>query len=80
MSETVEQRLAVIFEKVFSIDAAEFKPTLQPEDILRWDSLGHMSLILELEDVFGVQLEVDEITEITSGQKIIDILKAKNIA
>jgi acyl carrier protein len=72
-------RVAAIFEKAFGIDRSEFRPNLAPEDVLRWDSLGHMTLVMELEDAFGVHFEVDEITEMSSGQKIIDLLHAKGV-
>ena len=76
---TTQDRLAAIFEKVFGIEAGDFSPDLAPEDVLRWDSLGHMTLVMDLEDAFGVHFEVDEITEMTSGRKIIEILRAKGV-
>jgi acyl carrier protein len=72
-------RVAALFEKVFGIEPGEFKPEMVPEDVLRWDSLGHMTLMMDLEDTFGVHFEVDEIAEMSSGQKILDILKAKGV-
>jgi acyl carrier protein len=76
---TTLERVAAIFEKVFGIEAAEFSPDLAPEDVLRWDSLGHMTLVMDLEDAFGVHFEVDEITEMASGRKIIELLQAKGV-
>ena len=73
----VNERLAAIFEKVFDVEATGFSPNLTPEDVLRWDSLGHMTLVMDLEDEFGVHFEVDEITEMTSAGKIIEMLQAK---
>ncbi|MBU4273953.1 MAG: acyl carrier protein [Planctomycetes bacterium] len=75
----VIERLAAIFDKVFGVEADEFSPDLTPEDVLRWDSLGHMTLIMDLEDEFGVHFEVDEITEMTSAGRIIEILQAKGV-
>jgi len=72
-------RLAAIFEKVFDLEPAEFSERLVPEDVLRWDSLGHMTLAMELEEQFGVQLEVDDIMEMTSAGKILEILRAKGV-
>ena len=72
-------RVAAIFEKTFGIEAAEFSLKTVPEDVLRWDSLGHMNLVMELEDAFNIHFEVDEITEMSSGGKIIEILKAKGV-
>ncbi len=75
----MNERLAAIFEKVFSIETDDFSPELTPEDVLRWDSLGHMNLVAELEETFGVQFEVDEITEMTTAGRIIEILRAKGM-
>jgi len=75
----LSERLAAIYEKVFGVETGEFSPNLTPEEVLRWDSLGHMNLVMELEDVFGVHFEVDEITEMTSVGKIIEILQSKGV-
>lgn len=75
----LSDRVAAIFEKTFSIEASDFSLDTGPEDVLRWDSLGHMTLVMNLEDAFDVHFEVDEITEMSSGGKIIEILKAKGV-
>jgi acyl carrier protein len=75
MTETVSG----IFEKVFGIEPSEFSLELVPEDVLRWDSLGHMTLVMELEDAFGVHFEVDEITEMSSARKVLEVLQAKGV-
>jgi acyl carrier protein len=76
---TTSDRVAALFEKTFGIEASEFSPDLVPEDVLRWDSLGHMTLVMELEDAFGVHFEVDEIAELSSGRKILEVLQAKGV-
>jgi acyl carrier protein len=76
---TLTDRVAAIFEKVFGIEAADFSPDMAPEDVLRWDSLGHMTLVMDLEDAFSVRFDVDELTEMTSGGKIIELLRAKGV-
>jgi acyl carrier protein len=76
---TVIDRLAAIFEKVFGIEPGDFSLDTVPEDVLRWDSLGHMTLVMDLEDAFGVHFEVDEIAELTSGRKIVEVLRAKGV-
>jgi acyl carrier protein len=77
---SLNNRLATIFEKVFGIDPADFSLDTVPEDVLRWDSLGHMSLVMELEDTWNLHFEVDEITEMSSARKIVEILQAKGVA
>ena len=42
-----------------------------------WDSLRHLNLIVELESEFDTTFEPEEIAEMTSVQKIIEVLKKK---
>jgi acyl carrier protein len=72
-------QVSAVFEKVFGIDGESFSLDMVPEDVPRWDSLGHMSLVTELENTFNVHFEVDEITELSSGRKALEILKAKGV-
>lgn len=72
-------RVATLFEKTFKVEREEFSEDLVPEDVLLWDSLGHMNLVTELEDEFRLQFEVDEITEMSSAGKIIEILQSKGV-
>jgi len=72
-------RVAAIFEKVFDLQSAEFSEKLVPEDVLRWDSVGHMALVMELEKQLGVHLEIDDIMEMTSAGKILEILRANGV-
>jgi acyl carrier protein len=44
-----------------------------------WDSIGHMSLVVALEDAFGVELEPAEIRGITSFAQGIEILRGKGV-
>jgi acyl carrier protein len=76
---SIEERLAILFQKVFKIERDEFSPHLQPEDLLLWDSLGHMNLVMDLEETFDVHFEADEITEMTSAVRIVELLKAKGV-
>lgn len=76
----VVNRLAAAFEKAFDFDPAKFSPQLAPEDVPNWDSIGHMNLVATLEQEFNLQFEVDEIMEMSSPQKILDILKTRGVA
>ena len=74
---SLADRLAALFEKSFQLDSGDFSPNLVPEDVMLWDSLGHMNLVMAMEDEFDVQFEVEEITEMTTAGKILEILEAK---
>lgn len=73
----VAERLANVFQKIFGLEPNRFTLNMAPEEVPNWDSIGHMNLVAELEQEFQQQFEVDEIMEMSSPQKILDILKAK---
>jgi acyl carrier protein len=47
---------------------------LKYQDIPEWDSVGHMQLMATLEDVFSIELDVDDIIDFSSFKKGIEIL------
>jgi acyl carrier protein len=40
-----------------------------------WDSIGHMALVAELEDRFGIMLETDDIVAMSSYAASIEVLR-----
>jgi acyl carrier protein len=40
-----------------------------------WDSVGHMQLMTQLEDVFGIALEMEDILDFSSYEKGMDIMR-----
>jgi len=40
-----------------------------------WDSVGHMQLMTQLEDAFGIALEMEDILEFSGYEKGMDILR-----
>jgi acyl carrier protein len=44
-----------------------------------WDSVGHMALVAELEDRFGISLETDEIVGMSSYAKTVETLRTHGI-
>jgi acyl carrier protein len=49
------------------------------ESVDKWDSIGQMSLVAIIEDVFGIEFEPDEVMQFTSFAAGVDILKNHNI-
>jgi len=70
---TNKEKYTKIFTEMFSIkeeDAME----LEYMKISEWDSVGHMSLIAELEDEFGITMDTDDIIDFSSYKKGMEIL------
>lgn len=47
---------------------------LEYQSIPEWDSIGHLSLVANLEDAFGISIDIEDITELSSYVKGLEIL------
>ena len=47
---------------------------LKYQDILEWDSVGHMALMSSIEEAFDIEMEIDDIIDFSSYQKGKEIL------
>ena len=64
-----------IFIKSFSIDKKKFNEKIKYNDIPEWDSIGHMTLMSDLEEGFKISIDTDDIIDFSSFKKGIQILK-----
>lgn len=55
-------------------------PGLVYQATAAWDSVGHMQLMTQLEDVFGIALEMEDILEFSGYEKGMDILRKYGVA
>ena len=54
------------FIETFDLKQDQLNSGLEYQSINAWDSVGHMALIAELEDVFDIMLEMDDIVDFGS--------------
>lgn len=64
--EAVDERVKTIISTIFNTPAEEIGPGSSPETIEAWDSMGHLMLVLELEQEFGIQIPPEEVEKMTS--------------
>ena len=62
------------FISSFGLDENALKNNIEYNSIPEWDSIGHMAMIAELEEVFGISMDIDDIIEFSSYKKGIEIL------
>ena len=63
---TNKAKYDAIFIEVFEINLSDLTDDLEYQSIPSWDSVGHMSLMAELEDGFDIMLEMDDIVDFGS--------------
>lgn len=71
----MEDRVLEIMKEVFEIE--DITTDVSQKNCERWDSLHHLTLASELEDAFDVELEPEEIGQMTDFAKVIDVLRKK---
>jgi acyl carrier protein len=80
MSSELDQKLQPIFVDVFGISPAEYREDLDSDSLEAWDSVQHLTLVLALEQAFGVQFTPEEIGLMKSVPAIKAMLDKKGIS
>jgi len=65
------------FHNAFDIDPQLVTMDSVPDDIPGWDSVGHLTLATNLESIFEMSLDVDELMEMENVREIVRIVKSK---
>lgn len=63
-----------VFKETFGIDEKGLE-NLKYQDIPEWDSVGHMGLMSSLEDIFEIEMDIDDIIDFSSFEKGKEILE-----
>ena len=69
-----KQKYDQTFIENFSIDESKLGDNLEYNSIPEWDSVGHMALIAELEKVFNIMMEMDDIIDFSSYKKGFELI------
>lgn len=67
------------FVEILGVNEGQL-PGLIYQAVARWDSVGHMQLMTQLEDVFGIALEMEDILEFSGYERGMDILRKYGVA
>ena len=67
------------FVEAFELDDKSSLEDLKYQSIDEWDSIGHMALMAELENSFGITIKTEDLIEFESYKQGVDILKRYDI-
>jgi len=59
------------------VDVSSLNIDLSKKDISEWDSLGHLKLLLGLEEEFEIQFSMEEAGTLSSLQDIYNLIKTR---
>ena len=70
------EELKTIVSRVFT-EEKKLEVEMKKSEILSWDSLGHLNLILEIEDSLDITFTKEEIENIDSLNVLLEIINSK---
>jgi acyl carrier protein len=65
-----EVRLKQIFAELFELDPSTIDGTTSIDNVERWDSLQHISMIVSVEQEFGVRFSEEEMAELLNYERV----------
>jgi acyl carrier protein len=68
----VYEKVQNVLAQALRVEAAEISSETAFGDLPQWDSMGHMEVMILLEEHFGVEINADTISELISFQAIYD--------
>jgi len=69
------KRVQDILAEALQVPPDEISPQLAFGDLPQWDSMGHMEVIMRLEESFGIEVNADTIAGLTSVPTICSYLE-----
>lgn len=76
MSDTLA-RIRALFEAHFERPLPEFGRATTALDIVGWDSIAHLTLLMQVESAFGIMFSAEEMGEFEDIGGIADAVDAK---
>ncbi len=68
-----------VVARAFGRDPSDVNAMSSPETLPEWDSLGHVTLVIELESAYGVSFSPEETMSLTSVAAIERTLRSRGV-
>ena len=79
MDATLDQ-LQSVFRDVFEDDELTIDRQTSAEDVDGWDSLMHVSLMINVERVFGVKFSTTQVAALKNVGELMDLIESRRAA
>jgi len=70
------ERVRHVLAATFGLPAGRIPPDASTQTLPEWDSVGHVNLMMSLEQEFGLFLDVEDFARLTSIPRIVSFLDA----
>jgi acyl carrier protein len=72
-----ENKLTEMLEEILEVPGDTIDEDAELRDLPDWDSLKHVRLVVGLQSAYGVELDRDEIAQLTSLSRIRNVLQQR---
>ena len=76
-TDVVYAKLSDIFHDVFDNDEIILRPNLTADDVLGWDSLSHVRLILTIQQKFSVKFSAAQTTSLKNVGELVALIQSR---
>jgi acyl carrier protein len=77
MSAQLLDHVRTLAADVLGVSRSEISASSTPQQLDNWDSISHVSLVVAIEEQFGVAFAPEEITDMESIGRIAEMLSQK---
>jgi acyl carrier protein len=70
-------QLTTLFRHVFNDETIALNDGITSHDIGSWDSLSHMLMITEVENVFSIKFRLREINKLKNVGALVELIESK---
>ncbi len=74
---TIYERLAPIFQEVFDDDSIQPHPEMTAAEVVTWDSLSNIRLVVAVEEEFGIQFTTGEVAGLKNVSEFVAIIQQR---
>jgi acyl carrier protein len=69
----LEEKLTEIFASVFEVEKGDVL-AVEYQSVPAWDSIGHMMMIAEVEEQFGISISMEDVIVISNFQECVNVI------
>jgi acyl carrier protein len=75
--EMIINKLTTIFRTIFSDDTIVLRNEMTVNDVGNWDSLSHMLMITEVENIFSIKFKLRDLNKLKNVGALIELIDFK---
>ena len=73
------EQLSAVVAGALKVSPDQIQRTTMADDLEAWDSLGHVHVMMAIENAFDIYMDVEDFAEMNSIPAIMEFLESRNV-